>query len=130
MMLDTAGLFALMNAAEREHADAVRLFATGTNRFTHSFVFDELVPLARRRGFPVDVVLAVIEQLLVEPSVDVVWVDQPLVREGIGLLRARPDKEYSLCDAVSFVLMYRRGVYEALTTDHHFEQEGFTRLLK
>jgi hypothetical protein len=27
-------------------------------------------------------------------------------------------------------LMYERGIYEALTTDHHFEQEGFRCLLK
>jgi predicted nucleic acid-binding protein len=47
----------------------------------------------------------------------------------VGLLRARPDKTYSLCDAVSFVLMRERGVAEALTTDRHFEQEGFRRLL-
>ncbi len=33
-------------------------------------------------------------------------------------------------DAVSFLLMQRRGVAEALTTDRHFSQEGFVRLLK
>jgi len=38
-------------------------------------------------------------------------------------------KTYSLCDAVSFVLMRRRSLSEALTTDRHFEQEGFRRLL-
>lgn len=35
-----------------------------------------------------------------------------------------------LCDAVSFVLMRMYGETEALTTDHHFEQEGFVRLLE
>ena len=39
------------------------------------------------------------------------------------------DKTYSLCDAVSFVLMRGRGMTDALTTDRHFEQEGFRRLL-
>ena len=46
------------------------------------------------------------------------------------LLFERQDKTYSLCDAVSFVLMRRRGMTDALTTDQHFEQEGFVRLLQ
>lgn len=50
--------------------------------------------------------------------------------EAHQLLKDRLDKTYSLCDAVSFVLMRRRGIQDALTTDHHFDQEGFRRLLK
>jgi predicted nucleic acid-binding protein len=34
-----------------------------------------------------------------------------------------------LCDAVSFVLMRQRHLYEAFTTNHHFEREGFRCLL-
>lgn len=49
---------------------------------------------------------------------------------AFALLQDRLDKTYSLCDAVSFVLMNERGITEALTTDRHFEQEGFVRLLK
>jgi uncharacterized protein len=39
-------------------------------------------------------------------------------------------KNYSLCDAISFLQMQARGITEALTTDRHFEQEGLIRLLK
>jgi len=60
----------------------------------------------------------------------VVWVDRLLTESAMQLLRARPDKTYSLCDAVSFVLMRLHNLQEALTTDRHFEQEGFIRLLK
>jgi predicted nucleic acid-binding protein len=56
---------------------------------------------------------------------DLVWVDEPLHREALSLLFARPDKAYSLCDAVSFVVIRQRGIGDALTTDRHFEQEGF-----
>ena len=48
----------------------------------------------------------------------------------MDLLHKRLDKSYSLCDAVSFVLMRERRILEALTTDKHFVQEGFTRLLE
>ena len=55
--------------------------------------------------------------------------DEALHRTAFALVQARQDKTYSLCDAVSFVLMRERGIREALTTDKHFEQEGFQRLL-
>lgn len=55
--------------------------------------------------------------------------DEALHQRAISLLESRLDKQYSLCDAVSFVLMREWGLTDALTTDHHFEQEGFRRLL-
>jgi len=67
--------------------------------------------------------------LLNNPDIEVVWVDEALHREAMALLLARLDKTYTLCDAVSFVLMRRRSLSEALTTDRHFAQEGFHRLL-
>lgn len=130
MMLDTSGLFAFVNAAESRHEKAADLFVNAADRVTHSLILAELSPLAIKRKYPTASVLALIDELIVDTSIDVVWVDEQLTREGMDLLRARPDKEYSLCDAVSFVLMYRRGIYESLTTDHHFEQEGFVALLK
>ena len=40
------------------------------------------------------------------------------------------DKEWSLTDCTSFVVMQEEGLTDALTTDHHFEQAGFTVLLR
>ena len=42
-------------------------------------------------------------------------------RSAHMFLQKRVDKGYSLCDAVSFIIMADRGLTEALTTDHHFE---------
>ena len=74
--------------------------------------------------------IAFIEGLKTSPYVEVVYVDLKLDEEAWQLLKSRQDKEWSLVDCVSFVLMRQRGIFEALTTDHNFEQAGFVRLLK
>lgn len=49
---------------------------------------------------------------------------------GESLFAARKDKDWSLTDCISFVVMQERGITDALTADHHFEQAGFVALLK
>jgi predicted nucleic acid-binding protein len=54
--------------------------------------------------------------------------DELFVR-GFDLFRRRPDKEWSLTDCISFVVMGDEGLADALTADRHFEQAGFTVLI-
>ena len=129
MFLDTSGLHVIFHSKEREHEAAVTLFGAAGRKSTHSYVLTELIALAIARGLSRVAVLAFVRSLLGHPEVQVVWVDQRLHLEAMELLERRPDKSWSLCDAVSFVLMERLGIREALTTDHHFEQAGFVRLL-
>ena len=73
--------------------------------------------------------LTFVVDLVDSPNIEMVWVYEQLHREAMQLLVDRKDKTYSLCDSVSFVLMRQCGVTDALTTDRHFKQEGFVRLL-
>jgi predicted nucleic acid-binding protein len=97
---------------------------------THSYVLAELIALALIRRFPRPAVLTFLMDLLDNPDIETLWVDEQLHREAMKLLIERQDKTYSLCDAVSFVLMRQRSMVDALTTDRHFEQEGFVKLLQ
>jgi len=45
-------------------------------------------------------------------------------RAAIALIRAHKDKSYSLCDALSFVVMERLGVGEAISYDADFRSYG------
>jgi len=130
MFLDTSGLHVIFHSKEKEHEAAVSLFGGAGPKLTHSYILTELVAPAIARGLSRAGVLSFVRSLLAHPEVQVVWVDQRLHLEAMELLEHRPDKSWSLCDAVSFVLMSQHRVTDALTTDHHFEQAGFVRLLR
>ena len=74
--------------------------------------------------------LAMLDTLRSDRMVTIVEPAPQLFEAGIQLYRSRPDKNWSLTDCTSFVVMKDRGITEALTADHHFEQAGFTALLK
>lgn len=129
MLLDTSGLLCLLHRDETQHAAAVKLYAGAAFRLTHSYVLAEFVPLAQVRGLARDLALEFSQRALESDEVELVWVDKSLHEQAVTLLQARRDKTYSLCDAVSFLLMREYGLNAALTTDKHFAQEGFIRLL-
>lgn len=65
-----------------------------------------------------------------DPNVAVLPDTREFVRRARNLYGARPDKGYSMIDCYSMVVMTARGINVALTTDHHFEQEGFVALMR
>ena len=130
VLLDTSGLLAYLDPKKPLNPKAVSEYLTATNRLTHNLVATELVTLAHSQKFDRSETLEFVSELSRTDEVHFVWIDQYTHDEGLALLKARPDKAYSLCDAVSFILMRRYNLNDALTTDKHFEQEGFTRLLK
>ena len=72
----------------------------------------------------------VIENLRSAEEIEVVPATADLFDRGFQYFTGRPDKDWSLTDCISFVVMHESGITEALTADHHFEQAGFVALLK
>jgi predicted nucleic acid-binding protein len=130
MLLDTAGLFCYFDRTDARHSHAVELFRSAPLRVVHSYVLAELISLSQSRGLDRSATLSFASDLQDSPLVEMNWVSESMHRSALSLLRSRLDKTYSLCDAISFLLMRERNLAAALTTDHHFEQEGFTALLK
>ena len=64
-----------------------------------------------------------------DPTVKIVPSSNELFAAGVELYATRSDKEWSLTDCISFVVMEREGLTDALTGDRHFEQAGFKVLL-
>jgi predicted nucleic acid-binding protein len=80
---------------------------------------------------PVNRLVAVefIEQLRATGQFQVEPFSDELAAEGLRFFADRPDKHWSLTDCISFVVMRRERIADALTGDHHFEQAGFRALL-
>ena len=130
MPLDASGLLCSFDKDDARHQDAVTFFDLAHNKITHSYVLAEFVPLCLVRGMNRIKTLTFLSDLMDNPLVEIIWVDEALHRGAQSYLQSRLDKQYSLCDAISFLLMQEYGITEALTTDHHFEQAGFQRLLR
>jgi predicted nucleic acid-binding protein len=73
---------------------------------------------------------AIVARLRAAPDCEIVPASGELLNKGLQLHGQRADKEWSLTDCVSFVVMSERGLRRALTPDHHFEQAGFEALLR
>lgn len=129
MLLDTSGLLALLDSREPLHQHACDQYAHAATRVTHGFVLAELVALANVRGVPSGPVLQFLMRLVANPDINTIWPDEALTSQALALLVARQGRGYSLCDAVSFIVMRARSIGDALSTDAHFDDEGFRRLL-
>ena len=64
-----------------------------------------------------------------DPNVKVIPQTRNSFEKGLSLYENRLDKKYSMQDCVSFVAMDEESITDVLTSDHHFEQEGFVILM-
>ena len=134
VFFDTSGLASFFLPIEPSHEAArslvYRLRARRFRFVATNYILLELIGLLtsrlrvdhRRR-------LAVIDAVRAAPWLAIVHVDPGHDTAAMDLLRSRPDKDWSLADCASFVVMHSRGISQALTTDHHFAQAGFVSLL-
>ncbi|MBM4048434.1 MAG: type II toxin-antitoxin system VapC family toxin [Planctomycetes bacterium] len=127
---DTYYFLGLSNRTDRAHAACARF--SQQYRGTIVTTWWVLVELADGLATPPHRSRAakLIQRVCSHPQFRVLPLSQSQLDRGFGLYTNRPDQEWSLTDCISFVVMTDEGLSEALTGDHHFEQAGFTLLLK
>jgi predicted nucleic acid-binding protein len=128
LFLDSAFVIALVFKADQNHAEAQATWGqvTGERRnfVTTTFILDEAVTFLNSRGEH-ELAVATGNQLLNSPAIEMVDVERDLVDQGWEYFVRHRDKTYSLTDCISFGIMSRRSLSEALTFDAHFRQAGF-----
>ncbi|MCI0357379.1 MAG: PIN domain-containing protein [Planctomycetaceae bacterium] len=130
MFVDSFYFFALLNPRDPAHAWAAEIadefdgqFITTVSVLTE--VADGLAQHTLRHLFA-----ELCDEIAANRFIHIVPLADDLWHAACHLYRERPDKDWSLTDCISFVVMHRESLTEALTGDHHFEQAGFVPLLK
>ena len=98
---------------------------------TSEMVLVEVLNMFSSRGEHLrDVAARTVQAITSDPTIEVVAQTRQLFRDALILYQSRADKEWSLTDCASFVIMRRRRIDEALTDDRHFTEHGYEALLK
>jgi hypothetical protein len=130
IFIDTSYFLALVNRRDKYHK-AAKAAAT---HITPPFVTSDAVlfELGNALARPPHRALGIyaLRQIRADANIEIVHIEPELFAQTIAFYQSRPDKAWGLTDCSSFVIMQQRGLREALTTDTHFEQAGFTRLLQ
>ena len=130
LFADTFYFLALLHLDDDAHSRALGFSETCsepllTTAWVLTEVADALAVPGMRESFT-----RLLTALRGDPACMIVPPTQTLFDQGVELYAERPDKDWSLTDCISFVVMRHQGVTQALTGDHHFEQAGFTALLR
>ena len=130
---DASYWIALVTPDDEFHEQAVE-YATllsGEQLVTTQLVLNELLnprsgtSRQRRRA-----AIALVDAIMQNPCIVVEPQTSEQFHNALARLRNRPDREWSITDCASFLVMERAGIREALTGDRHFEQAGFAAMLR
>ena len=132
LFVDTNYLVALISLNDQLHAQAAELESEYADRtlVTTENILIELLNFyceqgdqTRRR------VSDIVRHILLDIRVSVVTHGTTTFLDALDLYESRLDKGYSLTDCISMNVCRELGIKEVLTSDRHFEQEGFSVLL-
>lgn len=133
IFIDTAGWIALVNKRDELHREAADAYKRVRKRRR---VTSEAVLLETCNSFcavSVRHIACTFIQTIYRSEelglLEIVQISDGLFRRGVRFFEHHKDKEWSLTDCISFVIMKERRIKEAFTVDHHFEQAGFIVLL-
>jgi uncharacterized protein len=132
VFVDSSGWIAVLNQDDRYHPHVLDLFTRLARDkrplVTTDWVFAEsgngLARVNVRRQFA-----ETIRRFLSSENCRMIRIDEDHFARAVELYATATDKTWGLVDCASFVAMRDADIWDAATTDHHFEQAGFRCLL-
>ena len=128
VFVDAGAWIAVINQRDEYHAEAVafheRLLREKRPLVTTNLVIAEAYAIIRRySGY--HPAIGFLDSIRQSSRLTRIYSDAVLEVEAEKTLRRYTDQDFSLADAVSFVVMQQRGITEAFAFDDHFATAGF-----
>lgn len=132
VFIDTAAFLALLNKSDYLYESAQKvlqaLVVQKAQLITSEFVLLEVGDALSHPRFR-RTVSAFVRSLHHQQNLTIVPVQVRWLDEAWQLYASRPDKEWGITDCSSFVIMREYEIPQAFTSDHHFVQAGFSKLM-
>lgn len=130
VFIDTSAYYALADRDERQHQLAQQLF--GLLASTHRQLFTSTYIVAETHALLVNRLNSQLARTFVQRLYDsattIVRIGKREEERGWQIVTSYTDKDFTLTDATSFVMMERLGITHAFTLDDDFSQYGFIQL--
>ena len=130
VFLDSSFIIAVINADDSLHKKALDLETELKNRsqiwITEPVLFEIANSFSKTNKYKVS---QFIEFCYESERITVVALTMELLHDALFMYSNYSDKEWSLTDCLSFVVMKKEQITIAYTSDHHFLQAGFQALL-
>lgn len=128
VLWDSSAILALLDADDADHARAVTVARQIASEARPSFITNYIeveahALLVRKLG------RAIARQWLLTAGLPVVRALPADEQRAKEILTQHTDKDWTLCDAISFAVLDARRVARAFTFDHHFRQYGRIQVL-
>jgi predicted nucleic acid-binding protein len=128
--IDTSGWANIFDQRQPFHQTAIAAFQQlRQNRallITSNYVIAELIALLQSpMRIPRLQIFTIIDTIKATSYLDIIHIDAAIDTAAWNLCKSRIDKNWSLVNCTSFVLMKQQNIQIALTSDRHFEQAGF-----
>jgi predicted nucleic acid-binding protein len=125
---DTWFWIGLLHEPDQHHKAARAIYKkiAGSQIVTSEMVLAEVLNVFRKFGPRWRTICCdYIDLLRTRTEIVVVVQTSDYFRRGVAKYRKHDDKEWSLVDCTSFLIMEERGINAALTGDRHFAQAGY-----
>jgi predicted nucleic acid-binding protein len=133
VFVDTSALIVIGNKRDAFHSQAIevngRLVRSNSIFVTSNAVlleFGNAFSTTNLKPFSIRLIDAVMQSKKWKSII----IDENIMSRGFELYKQMADKDWGFVDCTSIVLAKFLGIKDVFSTDHHFEQAGFTILLK